>query len=264
MPVRLWRHGCGCHPTLQLAERCYSCRGAGEDLGWRMTRVEKAEAFANATGLLVDEPPSAGRDRELARLLTCPLCDGEGLLQGADPDDGWAPCPQCDGTGTSSNQDFGYNRFMTEIGSGECQRLCDTRYSGNRSWRHENGALHADELEALRERLADVLPDEATLIPAVRDRGARRVAVGPTHTRIIEWIWRPRFTWGDEIRTISGFIELERGYFLDPGNALRRAPEADLVLRTNGMWLRAEWLRYHGSVPFLIVRGQGSGGSSGR
>ena len=256
MPVRVWMHECGCYPTLQLAARCYSCEGTGEDLGWHMTRVEKAEAFANATGMLVDEPPTTRRDRELARLVACPLCDGKGLLQGADPDHGWAPCPQCDGTGTTSHQDFGDNRFMTEIWSGECQRLCDTRYSGDRSRRHENGALHAGELEALRERLAGVLPDDAPLIPAVRDRGARRVAVGPTHARIIAWIWRPRFTWGDEIRTICGFIELERGRFLDSGNAQRRAVEADLVSRTTGMWLRAEWLRYHRSVPFLIVRGQ--------
>jgi hypothetical protein len=209
--------------------------------------------------MLVEEPPSTRRDRELARLVDCTLCDGKGILQGTDPEHGWAACPQCDGTGKGLDGRFYGNRFMTEIGSGDLQRLCDTRYFGDRSRRHENGALDAAELEALRERLARALPADASLIPAVRDPGARRVAVGPTHTRIIEWIWRPRFTWGEEIRLISGFIELERGGFLDPGTAQRRAVAAGLV-RTHDIWLRARWLSYHRAVPFLVVRGQGSGG----
>lgn len=188
--------------------------------------------------------------------MTCPVCDGEGLFQSLEEEDLWAACPLCDGTAMAIDGNFLRNQFLTERGSGAIQRLCDTRYFGRRSIRREQGGLDRNELEALRTRLASAIPRGATLVPAVRDRTAERIAVGPTHVAIIERIWRPRFTWDRDSPLISGFIDLESGGFLTPWNALDRAIARGLVRRRDEMALRADWLVYHGAIPFLVVRGR--------
>lgn len=252
MPTQFWLYECGCRPSMQVARRCYSCGASGRYLGWKMTSVERAEAYFHATGILL---PSQAEDPFVSRLVTCPVCEGEGLFQSLEEEDLWAACPLCNGTTMAVDGQFDLNWFLTEHGMGEVQRWCDTRYR-EAHWRRRRGGLDRSELEGLRTRLASAIPPEATLVPAVRDGNGERIAVGPTHVAIIEWIWRPRFTWDLRSPLISGFIDLDSGRFLTPRSALHHLITRNLMPPQDKMGLREWRLGYHRAIPFLMVRGR--------
>jgi hypothetical protein len=138
---------------------------------------------------------------------------------------------------------------MTEHVLHELARLCDVGYNmAPRSTRRDQGALKPGELENLREGLSSLLDHPLPLLPAVRTPDASLIVVGPTHQEILRRMGRRLSE-----RTVRGFIELQKGHFLDAANAMVRARDLGLVLSERVM-LRADRLPYHSGIPLYVVR----------
>jgi len=255
MPMQVWAHECACAPGDYDWSHCASCRRPGRHLGWRLTLVEQMEAFTNVTGFVMRVPDGEEASTILTRLVTCPLCDGDGIMQSDPPGKAWSWCPQCKGNGMSLDGEHERSRGRMEDGIGPILRLCAVGYAGwKRSARRDNGALDEDELAALRARLPEELPDAARLLPAVRTLDATVVAVGPTHETIVGQVWRSHVGRGAKVRVVRGYLELDQGHFLDSANAMLRARALRLV-NSEESRLRPERLRYYLAIPACIARG---------
>jgi len=222
-----------------------------------MTLAEKMDAFANVTGHVLSMPAldSVKGQALQGRLVRCTLCDADGIIQSDPAGDAWAWCPQCKGAGMSLDGVGEANPAMYEEFPVDFYRSCATGFpTGDRSTFRENGALDEQELEQLRARTRRVLPAKALLLPAVRTVDGSLVAIGPSQRRIIDEFWRPRTRYAGEMLRIRGFIDRERGHFLDSANAMVRARNAGLV-ESRATMLGATVLSYHKLVPLLVVRG---------
>ena len=259
MPVRYWAYDCGCAGPEHFENFCRGCGSRGRPMGWRMTEDEKLQAFAGSTGLPPSGPVRTSEEgrKKVAALVTCPLCDGEGLLQPRDRDTTWAWCLVCDGMGAVV--DAGFYPFG-DVAMGLGVRYLSTGYHHDgKTLKPERGNLREEEDNTLIGWLHGAGLPDAPLVPAIHELTTGLIAVGPTYASILSWAFSAGiFPVISNQKITQGFIHLEDSTFLRGSKAMEAARSLGLTLLPfDG--LEPQWLDYHAAVPFGVVRWETAG-----